>query len=240
MITTTMDGLQLYKNKDEYIVSIAATMTNKPALHELENLKNAGEKFFDVKSISGKGRYKIVYDVPQQAKSLLDLKGSHEILKLSLLNEVLKDDLLNQKDSFIPVIHPENIYCMNIRNIKYLYADNGELYRSKVPALEQYKTLIISMFTKFSFEKMQDTLERRNQLQKKNDLFLIQIEKTKSVSDMQKLMEQRLSKMETEYFISGYMAEKVAKKKAATKLTVTMVCSIIILIILILMVVVGK
>lgn len=237
MKTTTMDGLQLYKNAKESIVAIAATMTNKPSLNELESLKNTGDKFFSVKSITGKGRYKITYEVPGEAQSILSLKGSHEILKLSLLNEILKDDLLNKTDTLIPVIHPENIYCMNIRNIKYLYGDNGELYRSKVPALEQYKTLIISMLTKFSFEKMQDTEERRKQLQKKNDLFLIQIEKTKNVSDMQQLIEKRLDKMETEYFINKYKEDKIISKKTAIKTTVTMVCSVIILLLLIIMII---
>lgn len=233
MTTTTMDGLQVYKNEGEYIVTIAATMTNKPELYKLDNLKNAGDKFFDVKSISGKGRYKIVYDVPPEAQSLLSLKGCHEIIKLSLLNEVLKDDLLNQKDSFIPVIHPENIFCIHIRNIKYLYADNGELYRSSVPALEQYKALVISMLTKFSFEKMQSADERKTQLQKKGDLFLIQIEKAKTVSDMRHIVEQRLNKLETEYFIKKYQEDKKTEKKTTTKFTVTMVCAIIILILMV-------
>ena len=231
MTTLTMDGLQVYKDKNKYCVSIAGSMTNQPSITALDNLKNVGEKFFELKDISkdtGKAdKYIFKYETPANAKNLLSAKNGHEILKLSLLNEVIKDDMLNQRDVFIPLIHPANIFFMDMKTIRYMYTDNGELYTSKKPALEQYKALIVSMMTKYSYEKMLNAAVRKDILQKHSNVFLIQIEKCKTIEEMQKLLDNRLNKTESDFFLFRLREENEIRRKATIKLTVTMVCAII-------------
>lgn len=236
MKTVTMDGLQVYRDKNKYCVSVAATMTNNPSITALENLKNLDVPFLNLKEVmkaSGKdNKYILSYDVPGNAKTFLEVKGGHEILKLSILNEIVKDDLLNQREFFTPLIHPANIFFLDIKTIRYMYADNGELYRSKKPALEQYKALIISMFTKYSYEQMLNAANRKEILQKKGNLFLIQLEKSKTVEELQSLIESRLNKTESDYFMYRLMEDNDRKRKATMKLSIIMICAIVSVVIL--------
>ncbi len=242
MMTLTMDGIQLYKNNNEHKISMPLSMTREPSLSELDNLKNAGEKFFDIKEIQQEksGKYIVTYNIPMTAKNLLSVKQSNEILKLSILNEVLKDNIIEQKGGYIPLLHPANIFFLDMKTVRYMYVDNGMLYRSEKPALEQYKALIISILTKYSYEKMQNSVTRKEVLMKLDNLFLIQIEKSNSVEQLQELIRNRLNKIESEFFLMQYQEDKIRKRKNDTKLTVIMVCVIVVFIIMLIILLGGK
>lgn len=234
MKTLTMDGLQLYQNRNEYTVSIAAGMTNMPKLEELEDLKELQEPFFVISDLSkipnGEGilkKIKITYKVPMTAKSLLSLKKSDEILKLAVLNEVLKDNLMMKQSQYIPLMHPANIYMLDMRTVRYLYVDNGELYRNPRPALEQYKALVISMLTKYSYEKMQNQAIRQDALKKANNMFLIAIEKCETVEQMQEMIENRLNKAESNHFLYNDKKDSAKRSKTELLLAVFTVCSVV-------------
>lgn len=239
MKTLTMDGLQLYQNRNEYTVSIAASMTNMPKVEELEDLKELQEPFFEVTELSkipnGEGilkKIKIAYKVPMTAKSLLSIKKSNEILKLAVLNEVLKDNLLMKQSQYMPLIHPANIYLLDMRTVRYLYVDNGELYRNPRPALEQYKALAVSMLTKYSYEKMCNQAVRQEVLQKAGNMFLISLEKCETVEQMQEMIESRLNKAESNHFLYNDKKDSAKRKKTELLLTVLSICSVISLILL--------
>lgn len=253
MKTLTMDGVQLHQDKNNYRVVVAHSMTNNPSLSELENLKNTGEKYFEVESITQRenknrphrgeklphredGDYVITYKVPMAAKSLLSIKSSNEILKLSILNEVLIDNLLEQQDVIKPMIHPANIFFMDMKTVRYLYCSNGELHNSSVPVLEQYKALVVSMLTKYSFEKMLYAATRKEVLQKANNVFLIQIEKCTTVAELQEMIQNRLNKIESDFFIFRDKEDRAKKQKRATQLTVltigVIVCAVLLALVL--------
>lgn len=240
-----MDGLQLTQQNKSYRISVPASMTNMPSVEGLQDLKTEHDSFFEVTDISakipnGKGkaeRYFLDYKVPMAAKSFLSIKGSNEILKLSVLNEVLKTNLPGQESQYIPLIHPANIYFLDMKTVRFLYVDNGELYKNPRPVLEQYKALVASMFTKHSFEKLQNAAIRQEILQKANNLFLIQIEKAASVEQMQQMIENRLSKVESDFFLNLHNEEKGRRKKNNMLLTFiaagVVICMVLLILILI-------
>ena len=142
---------------------------------------------------------------------LITAKEYSSVLRLALINELLEMDPLKTVKEKV-WIHPRNIFFKDMKTLKFLYRSNQWLpYDEHLEKLEQYKILIISMFSRFSYEKYKR--EKDNLLKKEKDEFLFRIENAKSVEELKELVSQKLQMEETQHFLGLETEQQKVKKQ---------------------------
>ncbi|MBT2757956.1 hypothetical protein J7E71_18960 [Mesobacillus foraminis] len=180
---------------------------------ELKDLQGDFPFYFPLIEISKEsGRFVFCYEVEDGYKPLIDAKRYSTVMRLALMNELLDLDPLHLFKEHV-LIHPRNIFFKDLKSLKFLYRANRWLpYENHADKLGQYKILILSMFSRFSYEKYRR--EKGSLLKKEEDEFLFRIENSRSLAELKELIEKRLHQEETEHFFAWENEkQKVRKQK---------------------------
>ncbi|MGZ4160004.1 MAG: type VII secretion protein EssB/YukC [Neobacillus sp.] len=204
-------GTLFIQNK-HYRLEIPANKVLAERPEDLKELKEDSPYFFTLSDIKkGNDRYILDYVMEEGYQTLIKAKEYSSVLRLSLLNEFLEMDPINTVKEKV-VIHPRNIFFKDMKTLKFLYRSNQWLpYDEHIENLEQYKILIISMFSRFTYEKYKR--EKDNLLKKEKDEFLFRIENAESVKDLKELISERLQKEETQHFFEIEVEKHKVKKQ---------------------------
>jgi hypothetical protein len=202
--------LFIHKNK-HYRLEISANKVLAERLEDLKDLQKESPYFFKLNDIKKENdRFILDYEMEEDYQPIIIAKEYSSVLRLALLNELLEMDPLNTIKEEV-LIHPRNIFFKDMKTLKFLYRSNQWLpYDDQIEKLEQYKILIISMFSRFSFEKYKR--EKDNLLKKEKDEFLFRVENADSLLGLKRLISERLRQEETKHFF-GLETEKQKMKK---------------------------
>ncbi|MED1469803.1 type VII secretion protein EssB/YukC [Bacillus salipaludis] len=179
---------------------------------DLKDLLIESPLFFTLNEIK-KENDRLILDYKMEAdfRPIITTKKYSSVLRLSLMNVLLEMDPLNTLKEKV-WLHPRNIFFKDMKTLKFLYRSNQWLpFDDHLVKLEQYKILIISMFSRFSYEKYKR--EKDNLLKREKDEFLFRIENAQSVEDLKELISQRLQWEETNHFLSLETEQHQMKKQ---------------------------
>lgn len=231
-----IDDLTVYTKKNEYTVHIADNKVLAENISELEGLKKDNEYCFPLTSIEHEGqKYILKYSIEEGYKPIIRAKKYSKVLRLSLLERILDINPLEKFEDKV-VLHPQNIFFKNLKNVKFMYRSNKLIpYVHNYTDLEQYKLLTMSMLSPFSLEKFR--INKNAILNKIKDNFLFKVDKTQSIEELHHVVNEKLNADETQHFKDIEITKKINMQKKAMARVIT---GAVILIILIVVAGVGK
>lgn len=197
---------------------------------ELEELKKESLYFFTLKDVTHENKKCVLnYEIEEGYESFFKAKKYSEVIKLSILERVLELDPLSKFNEKV-LLHPRNIYFKDFKTIKFLYRSNQFLPNVKnLSEIDQYKLLILSMLSKYSYEKFK--VKKMELLEKENNDFLNVIENAKTILELHELLMKKLFVDETSFFKKLEEGNKKNKiNKIQSKLIVGGVFTVIIVI----------
>lgn len=200
MKITLMEDATLYINKyNQAKIELGNNIILFENDSELEGLKIKSPDFFVLKEVTHENRKCVLnYEIEEGYQSFFEAKGYSQIIRLSLLERVLELDPLNNYHEKV-LIHPRNIYFKDLKTIKFLYRSNQFLPSVKnIAILNQYKLLILSMLSKYSYEQF--SIKKIELLEKANNNFLNIIENAATIPELQDLIKEKLFEDETNFF----------------------------------------
>jgi hypothetical protein len=205
-------GTLFILQNNHYRLEIPANKVLAERSEDLKDLQVDSPLFFTLNAIKKENdRFILDYVMEEDYQPLIKAKEYSRILRLALVNQLLEMDPLNTVKEMV-LIHPRNIFFKDMKTLKFLYRSNQWLpYDDHIEKLEQYKILIISMFSRFTYEKYKR--EKGNLLKKEKDEFLFRIDNVESVEDLKELISKRLQKEETKHFIGLEMEQQKMKKQ---------------------------
>ncbi|MDN4075499.1 hypothetical protein [Fictibacillus terranigra] len=191
-------GTLFISKEKHYRLEIAEEKVVGERTEELEDLKIPSPFFFQLTDIKKENdRFLLDYVLEEGYQPLTVAKNYSTVLRLSLLNTLLETDPLGTFSERV-LLHPRNIFFKDLKTIKFLYRSNRWLPFDQTPALEQYKILILSLFSRFSYEKYKRDKEKV--LIKEKEAFFFEIANAVSLAELKTLLFNRLTKEETEHF----------------------------------------
>lgn len=220
-------GTLLIQSNKLYRLEIPENKVLAEQPEELKDLQKDSPNFFSLKSINKEnGRFVLCYEVEEGYKPMVDTKEYSTVMRLALIHELLGMDPLYQFKEHV-LIHPRNIFFKDIKTIKFLYRSNRWLpHGDHIDKLDQYKILILSMFSRFSYEKYKR--EKGSLLKKEKDEFLFRIENAHTLEELKNLIGMRLHKEETEHFFGWENEKQKIRKQKSILMGVTAgICGIV-------------
>lgn len=230
------DGTLVGKhNHLEYIVNI--DLCHISDVDEISHdLTKPNDLFFEVKDLKKEGDYfHIIYNTDEEYNSFLTAKKESKALKLSLMDHVLKVNPL--KDN-ITVMHPANLFFKNIEDIKIGFKGHEYLPKPKVNNLEQYKLLIMSTLSQYTFDKYY-----RNKfevLSKEKDDFFHKVNNAETYEKLCDIVKQELNQVQTEYLLNEEKRHREVRKKYLRNLIIGIVGVAILISLISFMIINGK
>lgn len=215
MKISLIEGTTVYDEKEFYHIDIPIKYITSDNEKDYEELKEESDYYFKLLDINiDSKKLRLKYQREDGYKTLLSAKSFNNIFILSLIAKVLEINPLNSKD-FKVLLHPNNIYYSDMNTVKFLYRANKHLIFGKtMNSMEQYKLLILSMMSPYSYEQYKK--KKFELLTKQEDEFLNSVERTNSVNELHALIKKELYKRETEYF-STLEEKKLKYKKMSNK-----------------------
>ncbi|MDU0435903.1 MULTISPECIES: hypothetical protein [Staphylococcus] len=222
-------------NHLEYIIN--ADLCHISDIDEIRyDLTEPNDLFFEVKDLKKEGNYfHIIYNTDNEYNSFLSAKKESKALKLSLIDYVLKVDPL--KDNFT-VMHPANLFFKNIEDIKIGFKGHEYLPKPKVNNLEQYKLLIMSTVSQYTYDKYY-----RNKfevLSKEKDEFFHKVNNAETFEKLKEIVRQELNQVQTEYLLNEEKRNRETRKKYIRNLVLSFVGIAIVISLIAFMIVNGK
>lgn len=195
-------------NQLEYIINADLCY-----IHDIDEIRYAltkpDELYFDVKDLKKEGQYfHIIYNAEDDYSTFLSAKKENKALRLSLMDYVLK---INPLKDNITVMHPANLFYKNIEDIKIGFRGHEYLPKPKINDLEQYKLLIMSTLSQYTFDKYY-----RNKfevLRKEKDEFFHRVNNAETFEKLQEIVKKELNQVQTEYLLSEEKRNREVKKK---------------------------
>ena len=212
MKITLMEDATLYINKNtQYKVELGNNIVLFENDSELEDLKKKSKYFFTLKKVTHENEKCILnYEIEEGYQSFFKAKKYSKVIRLSLLERVLELDPLSNLNEKV-LLHPQNIYFKDLKTIKFLYRSNRFLPSVKnLAEIDQYKLLILSMLSKYSYEQFK--FKKVELLEKEKDDFLNKIENANTITEIHELINNRLFEDETKFF------EKLEEDKKKIKI----------------------
>lgn len=230
------DGTLVGKhNHLEYIVNI--DLCHISDVDEISHdLTKPNDLFFEVKDLRKEGDYfHIIYNTDEEYNSFLSAKKESKALKLSLMDYILKVNPL--KDN-ITVMHPANLFFKNIEDIKIGFKGHEYLPKPKINDLEQYKLLIMSTLSQYTFDKYY-----RNKfevLSKEKDDFFHKVNNAESYEKLCEIVKQELNQVQTEYLLNEEKRHREVRKKYLRNLIIGVIGVAILISLISFMIINGK
>ncbi|TCN18448.1 type VII secretion protein EssB/YukC [Mesobacillus foraminis] len=219
-------GTLFIEPNKHYRLEIPENKVLAERVEELKDLQGDFPSFFPLHEINKEnGRFVFRYEVEEGYKPLTDAKGYSTVMRLALIHGLLDLDPLDHFREHV-LIHPRNIFFKDLKSLKFLYRANRWLpSEHHLDKLEQYKVLILSMFSRFSFEKYKR--EKGSLLRKEEDEFLFRIENACNLGELKDLIEKRLYQEETEHFLTWEEEKrKIRKQKGLLFGTTAGICGV--------------
>lgn len=214
-------------NHLEYIVNI--DLCHITDLNDIQHdLTKNNNLYLDVKDINKEGDYiHITYNTDSEYRPFSSAKRESKALKLSLLDYILEVNPLNENYT---VLHPSNLFFRNIKDIKIGYKGHDLMPKMKMSNLEQYKILVMSMLSKYPYEKF--IKNKFEALSKENNIFFHKVNNAESLLDLQNIVRDELSDVQTKHLLEEEIRHKKLVKKSrfiiiAGLLTSILLCSLI-------------
>ncbi|SGV92864.1 hypothetical protein [Staphylococcus aureus] len=222
-------------NHLEYIINV--DLCHISDIDEIRyDLTEPNELFFEVKDLQKEGDYfHIIYNTDNEYNSFLSAKKESKALKLSLMDYVLKVDPL--KDN-ITVMHPANLFFKNIEDIKIGFKGHEYLPKPKINNLEQYKLLIMSTLSQYTFDKYY-----RNKfevLSKEKDDFFHKVNNAETFEKLKEIVRHELNQVQTDYLLNEEKRKRETQKKYIRNLILGFVGIAIVISLISFMIVNGK
>lgn len=211
-----MEDLTIYTKGNEYTISIDENKVLAESEVELEILKKENEHCFSLNSIEHEGqKYILKYEIEEGYKPIVMSKKYSTVLRLSILEKILSINPLESFEDKV-LLHPQNIFFKDLKTIKFMYRSNKFIpYIRNYTELEQYKLIVLSILSPYPFEKLK--INKNSLLNKINDGFLFEVDKTRSIEELHKLVLDKLNADETKHFQDIEIKRKTnLRKKAAT------------------------
>src|SRR5665648_833777 len=216
MKITLMEDATLYINKNKQCkVELGNNIVLFENDSELESLKKESPDFFALKEITHENTKCVLnYEIEEGYQSFFEAKSYSTIIRLSLLERVLELDPLSNYPEKV-LLHHRNIYFKDLKTIKFLYRSNQFLPSVKNSAvLDQYKLLILSMLSHYSYEQF--SIKKNELLEKEKDIFLDIIENAATIPELKGLIRKKLFQDETNFF-KNLEEDKLKNKVSKTQ-----------------------
>ncbi|AND46328.1 TPA: hypothetical protein OYE32_002641 [Staphylococcus aureus] len=222
-------------NHLEYIINV--DLCHISDIDEIRyDLTEPNELFFEVKDLQKEGDYfHIIYNTDDEYNSFLSAKKESKALKLSLMDYVLKVNPL--KDN-ITVMHPANLFFKDIEDIKIGFRGHEYLPKPKINNLEQYKLLIMSTLSQYTFDKYY-----RNKfevLSKEKDDFFHKVNNAETFEKLKDIVRKELNRVQTEYLLNEEKRNRETRKKYIRNLVLGFIGIAIVISLISFMIVNGK
>jgi len=195
-------------NHLEYVVN--RDLCHYTSLDDIQqDLTKKDDLYLDVKDIQEEGDYlHITYNTDQEYRPFSSAKHESKALKLSLLDYLLE---INPLQHNLTVLNPSNLFFRNIKDIKIGYKGHDLLPKAKMSNLEQYKIIIMSMLSRFSYDKF--IKNKFEVLSKENNTFFHKINNADSLLALQEIVRDELSEVQTKHLLE----EKQRQKKVVSR-----------------------
>lgn len=195
-------------NHLEYIINKDLCHADNVSDFEYDLTKH-NDNYFEIKEIKEEqGNFHIIYNIDEDYRSFLSVKKESRVLKLSIMAYLLE---LNPLKDEISVLHPENIYFKNIEDIKIGFRGHRLLPKPKINSLEQYKLLIMSTLSNYSYDKYYRN--KFEALAKEKDNFLYKVNNAQNLDELREIVREELNNVQTEYLLSEKDRHKNYRKK---------------------------
>ncbi|UBH09805.1 hypothetical protein [Macrococcus armenti] len=169
-----------------------------------QELTKKNDLYLDVKDIEEEGDYlHIIYNTDKEYRPFVSAKRESKALKLSLLDYLLEINPLQYETT---VLNPSNIFFRNIKDIKIGYRGHDLLPKVKMSNLEQYKILIMSMLSRFSYDKF--LKNKFEVLSKENNTFFHKVNNADSLLTLQEVVRDELSEVQTKHLLEEKQRQK--------------------------------
>lgn len=213
---TTMGKASIFQSDKKLRIEIKKKYVTYTNLGELDLLKAQLPHFLELVDIKETSKKLILtYNNPENYICLQQIKKKNDIIKLSILERVLANDPC-KRTSDKAVLNPKNIYIGNMKEFSIAYRSNGLMpYKDKLTSEEQYKLLIYSMLSHYSYEQVE--LKKLKILEKERNSFLNVIEQCQTIDEIHQELKQKLYDEETKYFDLVEHERKQHKKNSRRK-----------------------
>lgn len=222
-------------NHLEYIVNV--DLCHVSDINEISYyLTKPDPLFFEVKDLKKEGDYfHIIYNTNEEYNSFLSAKNESKALKLALMDYVLK---VNPLKNNITVMHPANLFFKNIEDIKIGFRGHEYLPKPNINDLEQYKLLVMSMISTFTFDKYYRN--KYEVLSKEKDDFFHRVNNAETYEKLCEIVRQELNQVQTEHLLNEEKRKKDFRKKYIRNLVIGLVAIAVVMSLISIMIVASK
>lgn len=164
------------------------------------------------KIVEEDNNYVFIYDKSSLSlKSLIEIKDEEYPVKVSIAEEILEKDILNEyiyEDIYIS-LNPATMFYYPMQKVKYTYAGNPYMPRTEHSVLLRYKACVASILSGIPYEKCLNTPE---DVQRESNDFIKEIYEKNSRAELLQLV--RDTKSYTTY---NYISNRTEEKKKAKR-----------------------
>lgn len=179
--------------------------------------------FLDFKGIKeSETTVSFLYEKGSALKNLNTIKKEAYPVKVSIVEEILKQDILQKykhTDLYIS-LNPATLYYYPMNTVRYTYAANRFMPRDMRTTLERYKACIVSILSGIAYEKCLNTPE---EVCKVGNDFIKEIYQQRNVSELLSLIQQSNNFLTYDYIRSQTKREQKIRQKSLVALAGTSV-----------------
>lgn len=174
--------------------------------------------FLDFKGIKeSETTVSFLYEKGSALKNLNTIKKEAYPVKVSIVEEILKQDILQKykhTDLYIS-LNPATLYYYPMNTVRYTYAANRFMPRDMRTTLERYKACIVSILSGIAYEKCLNTPE---EVRKIGNDFIKEIYQQRNVSELLSLIQQSNNFLTYDYIRSQTKRERKIRQKSLVTL----------------------
>lgn len=174
--------------------------------------------FLDFKGIKeSETTVSFLYEKGSALKNLNTIKKEAYPVKISIVEEILKQDILQKykhTDLYIS-LNPATLYYYPMNTVRYTYAANRFMPRDMRTTLERYKACIVSILSGIAYEKCLNTPE---EVRKIGNDFIKEIYQQRNVSELLSLIQQSNNFLTYDYIRSQTKRERKIRQKSLVTL----------------------
>ncbi|PJK24529.1 hypothetical protein CV769_14960 [Enterococcus mundtii] len=179
--------------------------------------------FLDFKGIKeSETTVSFLYEKGSALKNLNTIKKEAYPVKVSIVEEILKQDILQKykhTDLYIS-LNPATLYYYPMNTVRYTYTANCFMPRDMRTTLERYKACIVSILSGIAYEKCLNTPE---EVRKIGNDFIKEIYQQRNVSELLSLIQQSNNFVTYDYIRSQTNRERKIRQKSLVALAGTSV-----------------
>ena len=195
-------------------IEIENSQFNHDTLKEITELPTKKDPLFlDVETVK-EAENSIIYHYKKSnlLKNLTTIKNEAYPVKLSIAQEILKQDILQQyiKEDIYISLNPATIYYHPMQTVLYTYSANRFMPRDSHTTIERYKALIVSILSSIAYEKC---LNSPQDVSKEGNDLVKEIYRQKTISDLLLLIQESNDYTTYNYIESRKNTENKIKKR---------------------------